>query len=212
MNYGSNTFKEATGLWSGARLREFLRSRGIIAPVDLSTDRLRHLVWEHRNDPPTNWDYSFESWSLDELENWFKDQGKSITGSRDQLVRKASEYLNSMKAEGDDKYKKVISKLQNVYSSGKDMAFDTWSDSDLKMYLDSYGISTYQGSTRNEMIALARRHTSLFRHGAAKDDWFSTINTASQYLKETLWSAASSGRKLSEKVGQHVLKPLRQEF
>lgn len=47
------------------------------------------------------------------------------------------------------------------------MTFDTWSDSELKAYLDRYGINTYQGSTRNELIAMARRNAHAFRYGSA---------------------------------------------
>lgn len=47
------------------------------------------------------------------------------------------------------------------------MTFDTWSDSELKAYLDRYGVSTYQGSTRNELIAAARRNAHAFRYGSS---------------------------------------------
>lgn len=36
--------------------------------------------------------------------------------------------------------------------------FNAWSESDFKSFFDEHGIKVPQGSTRNEMIALARKH------------------------------------------------------
>ncbi|KAK9455208.1 hypothetical protein V1511DRAFT_337917 [Dipodascopsis uninucleata] len=206
-SYGMKGFEKVSEMWPENRLKEFLHTRGINVPVDISRDRLRKLVWEHRNDPVVNY-WTFESWSLPDLQNWFKEQGKSISGTRDQLATKASQYYDAMKSEGGDKYQTATSKLKSLFQSGKDLAFDTWSDSDLKSYLDSYGVKVYQGSTRNELIALARRHTQYFRHGAADDSWYGTFERA----KNTIMSAASGGRKITDRIQQHVFKPFRHEL
>jgi hypothetical protein len=47
----------------------------------------------------------------------------------------------------------------------KDTVFDTWSESELKNYLDSYGVDVPQGSTKNELIARARNLRNWFQHG-----------------------------------------------
>lgn len=39
-----------------------------------------------------------------------------------------------------------------------DALFNAWSDSDLKKFLDEHGVKVPQGSKRNELIALARKH------------------------------------------------------
>lgn len=49
--------------------------------------------------------------------------------------------------------------------AAKDTAFDTWSESELKNYLDSYGFNVPQGSTKNEMIAYARNLRNWFKYG-----------------------------------------------
>ena len=49
--------------------------------------------------------------------------------------------------------------------SAKADAFDTWSESELKSYLDSYGIPTYQGSTTNELRAQAKKQYNYFKYG-----------------------------------------------
>ncbi|KAK9465650.1 hypothetical protein V1512DRAFT_265537 [Lipomyces arxii] len=210
--YTSDTFKDVTNLWSNSRLQEFLRSRGIIAPEDSTSERLKDLVWKNRDAPIGTYDWwSFEAWSTEDLQNWLKESGAAVTGSRDDMAKKAGEYFDTIRNEGGDKYNAAVTKLQDWYSAGKDTAFDTWSDSDLKAYLDSYGVSTYQGTTRNELIAMARRNTYLFRHGANPEGWHDTY----EKFKSGLWSAASGTKRASEKVQQQVaegIKKLRHEL
>lgn len=64
-------------------------------------------------------------------------------------------------------YASITSALAQATGSVKEATFDTWSDSELKAYLDRYGIHTYQGSTRNELIAAARRNAHAFRYGSS---------------------------------------------
>ncbi|KAK9244927.1 hypothetical protein V1506DRAFT_539708 [Lipomyces tetrasporus] len=214
--FSNEAFKQLTSTWSDFRLEEFLRSRGFIVPEKTSTQELQDLVWRNRKAPIATYDsWAFYSWPLEDLQNWLKEQGNAAAGTRDQLAVKAGEYFNSMKQEGGERYNLALSTLQEWYNSGKDLAFDTWSDSDLKAYLDTYGVPVYQGTTRNELIAAARRHTKLFRHGANPEGWYETFGKANEYLKHGFWSAASGTKKLSEKVQQQVsdsLKKLRSEF
>ncbi|KAK9353103.1 hypothetical protein V1523DRAFT_412097 [Lipomyces doorenjongii] len=215
-HFSNEAFKQLTSTWPDFRLEEFLRSRGYIVPEKMSTEELQGLIWQNRKAPITVYDsWSFYSWSLEDLQNWFKEHGNPVAGTRDQLAVKAGEYFDALKNEGGDKYNQALTKVREWYDSGKDMAFDKWSDSDLKAYLDSYGVPVYQGTPRNELIAAARRHTSLFRHGANPEGWSQTFEKANEYLKHGLWSAASGTKKLSEKVQQQVsdsLKKLRSEL
>jgi hypothetical protein len=49
--------------------------------------------------------------------------------------------------------------------AAKDSVFDTWSESELKNYLDSYGFDVPQGSTKNELIAYSRNLRNWFKYG-----------------------------------------------
>ncbi len=49
-----------------------------------------------------------------------------------------------------------------------DAAFDTWSDSELKKWADERGIAVPQGSKRNEVVALLRRHNAELRGEASR--------------------------------------------
>lgn len=43
-----------------------------------------------------------------------------------------------------------------------DSVFDSWADSKLKEFLDENGVKVPQGSTRNELLALARRNKAYY--------------------------------------------------
>jgi hypothetical protein len=49
-----------------------------------------------------------------------------------------------------------------------DAVFDAWSDSELKKWADERGISVPQGSKRNEVIALLRRHNAILNQEASR--------------------------------------------
>lgn len=86
----------------------------------------------------------------------------------------------------------------------KDSTFDTWSDSELKSYLDSYGIKNYQGSTTNELKAMARRNAQYFRHGTNNPaaGFLGTIQGYASWALDQLKIGAASGRKEAEYQGQ----------
>ena len=86
----------------------------------------------------------------------------------------------------------------------KESTFDTWSDSELKAYLDSYGIKNYQGSNTNELKAMARRNAQYFRHGSniPGAGLFATLQNGAQWVLDQLKIGAASGRKEAETQGQ----------
>jgi hypothetical protein len=62
-------------------------------------------------------------------------------------------------------YASATSYLAKQTDAAKDTVFDTWSESELKNYLDSYGFDVPQGSTKNELIAYSRNLRNWFRYG-----------------------------------------------
>jgi Putative nuclear envelope organisation protein len=100
---------------------------------------------------------------------WLASQGNKAADqahlTRDELLKQAQESYASASASGESAFASLTSALASATEAAKDFTFDTWSDSDLKSYLDSYGIPVYQGSSTNELRALARRHYTYFRYG-----------------------------------------------
>jgi hypothetical protein len=98
-------------------------------------------------------------------------------------------------------YASLTSALAQATATVKDATFDTWSDSELKSYLDTYNIKTYQGSTRNEMIAMARRNAHYFRYGSQDQGVWDQFQSAMGYIQNTISSLLGYGSKNVQKTG-----------
>ena len=121
---------------------------------------------------------------------------KKSGASRDELLKHAQDSYSSASKAGGSNYASVTSYLVASTAAVKDSTFDTWSDSELKAYLDSYGITTYQGSTTNELKALARRNAQYFRYGtnAPGASLFGQIRDGAQWVLNQLSIGAALGR------------------
>ena len=117
--------------------------------------------------------------------------------SRDDLLKQAQDSYAKASKSGGTNYASVTSYLASATDAAKDTTFDTWSDSELKSYLDSYGIPNYQGSTTNELKAMARRNSNFFRYGSTtpQGTLYSRLSSSAQWVLDQLKIGASSGRK-----------------
>ena len=70
--------------------------------------------------------------------------------------------------------------------SVSDTLFDSWSESQLKAFLDEHGVPAPQGSTRNKLIALARKHRATLFNSAS-----SVSDAASSTISDTYEAATS---------------------
>lgn len=109
---------------------------------------------------PGNWLY--ESWSDSDLKAWLDERGIPVPqpSSRDKLI--ASIRRNSRTAA--DKAKAAASSASSsaagAQQSLSDALLTSWSDSQIKAWFDKNGIKVPQGSKRNELVALARKHSA----------------------------------------------------
>lgn len=110
--------------------------------------------------------------------------------TRDELAKAAQSAYASASSAGGASYASVTSYLAQATDAARKSAFDTWSESELKAYLDSYGIPVPQGSNINELRAFVRRQSTYFKYGTttptgtifaklgetAKDTWNWVVN------------------------------------
>lgn len=69
-----------------------------------------------------------------------KKVGQKTSAARDELVSAAqSAYASASKAGGSN-YASMTSYMAHATATAKKNAFETWSESELKSYLDSYGV------------------------------------------------------------------------
>ena len=141
---------------------------------------------------------------------------KKADASREELAKQAKDsYLKASKSGGEN-YASVTSALAQATGAVKDTTFDQWSHSELKKYLDSYGIPVYQGSSINELRAAARRQATYFKHGTnnPQDTIYARIMDTVYWVLDQLKIGASSGRaqgqeaaeKAHEKVSEKAQK------
>lgn len=164
-----DAFHKAIDAWSESRLKAFLDARGVPVPHASTKDELIAQVRLHKHQAATSWSpWTFDTWTVDNLKNYLATLGKKTKNagaSRDELVKQVQDaYVSASKA-GGSIYASVTNYLSRQTDAAKEAAFDRWSDSDLKDYLDSYGISTGQESASNQLRAEAKKHADYFRYG-----------------------------------------------
>lgn len=123
-------------------------------------------------------------------------------------MKAAQDSYQSASKKGDSSFASITSYLASATDTATESAFDTWSESELKNYLDSYGIPAYQGSNINELRATARRHANYFRYGTAtpQGTFFSRLQSGTQWLMDQMKLGAASGRVEGEKVAEEAKK------
>lgn len=163
-----DAFNSIVDTWTDSRLKGFLDSRGVPVPQGGKRHDLMAQVRLNKHKATTGYSaWTFDTWTTDNLKNWLSSQNKKATGSRDQLVKQAQDAYSSASSSGGSHFASVTSHLTESTNAAKDSTFETWSDSELKSYLDSYGVPNYQGSTINELRAMAKKNANYFRYGTS---------------------------------------------
>lgn len=169
-----DAFNEAVDTWSESRLKGYLDARGIPVPHASKKDEIRALVRKNANKAATGWSaWTFDDFSYENLKNYLASSGDAAAkkaseragATRDDLLSAAQSAYTSASSAGGSSYASVASYLAKATDSAKQSAFDNWSESELKSYLDSYGLPVPQGSTVNELRAYVRKQHTYFKYG-----------------------------------------------
>lgn len=142
------------------------------------------------------------------LRKWLATQNNKAANkagaTREELLSQAQAAYASASKTGGTGYASVTSYLAAATDAAKDSTFDTWSDSDLKSYLDSYGIPVPQNGKTDELKAMARRNANYFRYGTStpQGTMFARLRASAQWVLDQLKIGASSGRKEASYQGE----------
>ncbi|OBT61896.1 hypothetical protein VE03_08749 [Pseudogymnoascus sp. 23342-1-I1] len=167
-------FDAAIAGWSETRLKAYLDARGVPVPQSGKKDDLVAAVRKHAHKAASGYNaWTYDTWTFDNLKKWLTSTGdkqakkaaNKAGATRDDLLTAAQAYYNSASAASGASFATVTSYLAAATDSAKASTFDTWSDSELKAYLDTFGVPVPQGSTTNELRAWARNQANWFRHG-----------------------------------------------
>lgn len=184
-------------------MKAYLDARGVPVPQNGKIDELRAAVRHNAHKAKVHAGFTdavFDTWSTEQLQEFL---GKKAKGSRDDLIASAKKNYASASSKGGDAWASLTA--QGAKATG--YLFDTWSDSDLKSFLDSYGVPVPQGSKRNELIAAARRNSRYFSQGP---DWFNEGFIAQiqdyayqgiEYIKDFIAGTSGSAYNMGQKAG-----------
>ncbi|KAI1375732.1 hypothetical protein F4677DRAFT_115088 [Hypoxylon crocopeplum] len=214
-----DAFNKAVDSWSESRLKAYLDARGVPVPQASKTDELRALV--RRNSHKAAHPYSAWTWddlSYDNLKQYLassgnaaaKKVGESSSATRDDLVEAAQSAYSSASSAGGNSYASATSYLAQATEAAKKSTFDTWSESELKAYLDSYGVPVPQRSTVNELKAEARKQSTYFKYGTTNpaDTTFAKLSENVKGAYQWVMSQLGAGAEVAKKEAGDVKEEL----
>lgn len=167
-------FGAAVDTWSDSRLKAYLDARGVKVPQASKTDELRALVRRNSHKATVAYNsWSWDDWSYDNLKSYLANSGNDAAkkvadnskSTRDDLVSAAQSAYASASTAGGDSYASATSYLAKATDSARKSTFNTWTESELKAYLDSYGVPVPQGSTLEQLKAEVRKQSTYFKYG-----------------------------------------------
>ncbi|KAL1636452.1 hypothetical protein SLS56_001035 [Neofusicoccum ribis] len=186
--------------WTDSQLKAFLDRHGIPSPEPRTRDTLLRSARENYQTAankvgetaayPGNWLY--ESWSESELKAWLDERGYPAPqpSTRDKLIasirRNSRLASDAMKAAQESASSSAAAAQQSL----TDALLDAWSDSQIKEWLDKNGVKVPQGSKRNELTALARKHRAKLtgdnaKHSVTSAYGAATSRAGNQYAQAT---------------------------
>jgi len=196
-----DAFDAVVEKWSDSRLKAFLDARGVPVPQHSKRDELLAKVRLHKHKAATGYSaWTFDTWTIDNLKKYLSSvnnkYAKKADATREELLKHAQEEYAKASKTGGSRYASATSYLAQATAAAKKDTFNEWSQSDLKNYLDSYGIPVYQGSHVNELRAAVRRNAQYFHYGTSTPSQtiFARIKEGAWWLVDQLKFGAALGR------------------
>ena len=208
-----DAFNAAIGTWSESRLKAYLDARGVPVPQNGKKDELLSAVRLNRHKAATGWSaWTFDTWTAENLKAYLASSGnkaaekasKQAGATREQLLAAAQDAYASASKSSGPAYASVTSYLSLQTDAAKDSIFDSWSESELKNYLDSYGFNVPQGSTKNQLVAYARNQRNYFQYGTTtpQGTLWAKLSNGAQWVLDQLSLGAAAGQKKASEQGE----------
>ncbi|KAJ5888071.1 hypothetical protein N7495_008112 [Penicillium taxi] len=208
-------FNTAIQAWSDSRLKAFLDARSVPVPQNGKRDELIAAVRANAHKAATGWNQdNFDTWDLEHLKKYLSAVNSKVANkadaTRQELVKEAKDSYAKASKDGGEHLASASASLAQVTGSVKDTTFETWSQSDIKKYLDSYGIPSYQGSNINELRATARRQATYWKYGTNNpQDTISKLLSTLYWALDQLKVGASSGRAQGQEAAEKATDQVR---
>lgn len=156
--------------WTESQLKAFLDYHGIPNPSPRTRDSLLHTARSQYTNVankagetaayPGNW--LWEQWSESDLKAWLDERGVPVPqpSNRDKLIASVRRNAKIASDRASAQYASASASAGKAQESLSDQLIESWGDSKLKEWLDKNGVKVPQGSKRNELVALARKHSA----------------------------------------------------
>lgn len=145
-------------------------------------------------------DWLYETWSESDLKEFLDERGVPVPqpSTRDKLI--ASVRRNSRLASVNlkDTAASASKSAQAAKESLSNALLDSWSDSQIKEWADKNGIKVPQGSKRNELLALARKHRNALTGDTAASSVSSAFGAATTKANNEFAQATDDAQLKSE--------------
>lgn len=174
--------------WDTNQLQKYLSSRGeeVKKGTEKNKDSLIEQVkasWTDTGDRAGDAygsvrDWIFDTWTESQLKSFCDYHGIPAPQprTRDSLLKSTRE-----------NYQSIATKAGETAAYPGDWLFKSWSDSDLKSWLDERGIPVYQGTKRNELIAQVRRNSRTASNNLGA--WSSSLSASAASATQTIADA-----------------------
>ncbi|KAG9545125.1 hypothetical protein KCU97_g21360, partial [Aureobasidium melanogenum] len=202
--------------WTDSQLKAFLDYHSIPNPSPRSRDTLLHSARSNYQSVakkagettayPGNWLYS--SWADSDLKAWLDERGIPVPqpSSRDKMIAALRRNARTAANQASKAAASASASAAGAQQSLSEQLLNSWSDSQLKQWFDKNGIKVPQGSKRNELIALARKHSAKLSgdnvsasasslYGEASKSAGSVYNAASGAVGNSASSASGAAAK-----------------
>lgn len=156
--------------WTESQLKSFLDYHHVPNPSPRTRDSLLSTARSNYQKVadkagetaayPGNWLY--QSWSDSDLKAWLDERGVPVPqpSTRDKLVASLRRNSKIAADRASANLASASKSAQNAQQSLSDQLLESWGDSQIKEWLDKNGVKVPQGSKRNELVALARKHSA----------------------------------------------------
>lgn len=137
-------------------------------------------------------DWLYEAWSESDLKEFLDERGVPVPqpSTRDKLIASVRRNSRLSSQNFKDTAASASKSAQSAKESLSDALLDSWSDSKIKEWADQNGIKVPQGSKRNELLALARKHRNALTgdnvaSSASSAFGAATTKASNQFAKAT---------------------------
>lgn len=144
-------------------------------------------------------DWLYEQWSDSDLKAYLDERGIPVPqgSNRNKLVASVRRNARLAGHKMSDTASAAAASAQSGAQYLSDEILDAWSDSQIKEWADKNGIKVPQGSRRNELLALARKHRGKFSgdnvaSSASSFYGAATSNAGNQFARATDEASATA--------------------